>query len=62
MLWEASAPVQKTVDKTYMYMWSSKTEHPLIEMERFGTNMSKVRNELQNDKIHLKIEKTSLQE
>ena len=53
--------LQKAVDKTYRYIWSSKKEPPLIEMEKTGTNRLKVRNELQIDSIHLKIEKRSLQ-
>ena len=53
--------LQKFVDKAYRYVWSSKKEPPLIQMQREGVNMADIRKELGVKSIRWKVEKRVLE-
>ena len=53
--------LQKWIDKTYRYVWTNKNEPPLRQMERMGTNMQHIKNQMGIKSIEWKIEKTVLE-
>jgi len=52
--------IQNWIDKRYRYIWSSKKEEPLRQMERNHMNMQDVRNELDVMKVQSKVERSHL--
>ena len=52
--------IQRKVDQCYRYVWSSKTQPPLKEMEQKHKNSWNVRKELRIKSVRSKIEKRSM--
>ena len=55
------ARMQKKVDRCYRYVWSSKNQPPLKEMEKKRKNMWNVRKEMRVKTMRMKVEKRSLE-
>ena len=53
--------IQRKVDQCYRYVWSSKTQPPLKEMEQKHKNSWNVRKELRIKSVRSKIEKRSME-
>ena len=53
--------LQQTVDKMYRYIWSRKTQPPLMQMQEEGKNMQDLRNEMKIKSVRWKIEKRQLE-
>ena len=53
--------MQKKVDRCYRYVWSSKNQPPLKEMEKKRKNMWNVRKEMRVKTMRMKVEKRSLE-
>ena len=53
--------IQRKVDQCYRYVWSSKTQPPLNEMEQKHKNRWNVRKELRIKSVRSKIEKRSME-
>ena len=58
---EEIARMQKKVDRCYRYVWSSKNQPPLKEMEKKRKNMWNVRKEMRVKTMRMKVEKRSLE-
>ena len=53
--------IQRKVDQCYRYVWSSKTQPPLKQMEQKHKNRWNVRKELRKKSVRIKIEKRSME-
>ena len=53
--------IQRKVDQCYRYVWSSKTQPPLKEMEQKHKNRWNLRKELRIKSVRSKIEKRSME-
>ena len=53
--------IQRKVDQCYRYVWSSKVQPPLKEMEQKHKNRWYVRKELRIKSVRIKIEKRSME-